>query len=80
MHHARGQAGQAAQAGAVVQIAQQRRDALRAQRRQAFGRRREGDQLEPRRQLAGNAQADIAAADDQNALTAKARWQRTKGV
>ena len=79
MQHARAQAGKAAQTARVVEIAQQRRDAQRAQRLAALGR---GGQRQQPHAAHGprHALAHIAAADDQQALAAKARRTRPERV
>ena len=84
MHHAGCDAGQAAQAGGYVQVAQQRGDAVAAQRRCTLGRRGQRQQARAWAYAAAqrlhDPQADIAAAHDQHAFTAKACGQRAKGV
>ena len=78
-----GEAGQALEAGGIVEVARQGRDAPASQERGAPGRGAQGHQahtggLEAAVQ-AGHAQADIAATDDEHAFTPEARRQRAEG-
>ena len=91
MDDARGQAGQTAQRGRRVQIAQQRRDAAPAQILQALGATRQGQHARApscgtrtgdgrARQCTSHAQPHVAAADDEHAFASKARRQRAQWV
>ena len=80
MHHPSGQTRQTAQCGRLIQITQQGQYARSEQNGLAFRRRGQRNNPKPGRQLAGNSQAHIAAADDQDALAAKASGQRTEGI
>ena len=78
MHDTRCQAGQSAQAWTVIQIAQQRRQSMGAQKLLA---RRLGGQCQQTYfipHLSCYAHPHIAAADNQHTFTAKSRGQRTK--
>jgi hypothetical protein len=79
VQHARGDAGEPTQAAGRVQVGDQGQDAGGPQFGHASGRRRQGDQPDARMQQRGRAQADVAAADDQDALPAEARGQRAGG-
>lgn len=78
MDYSRRQPGKAAQSSRFIQIALQRRNLLLAQTGDPFGRRSQCKALNVRRQQISRAQADIATADNQHALTAKTRRQRAK--
>jgi hypothetical protein len=80
VQHARRDAGQAALPGRRIEIGHQRPQSGRPQRGQAIGRRGQRDELDTAAQQRRGTQADIAAADDQDALPAKARGQRAKRV
>ncbi len=80
MKYSVGQASQPAQGGTVVQVAKQRLDAALAQRCTPGGGGGEGQHAHMPWQRCGSTQADIAAADDQNPLAAKAGRQRAKGT
>ena len=75
-----GQAGDAAQATRLVQIAPQYTHALRVQRIRAIPGGAQGHELDTATQRAHDTHADIAATDDENALAAKARRQRSEWV
>ncbi|MNZ91941.1 hypothetical protein D3C78_1109470 [compost metagenome] len=79
MQHARAQPGQPPQAARVVEIAQQRRDALRAQGVATLCRRGQRQQAHAALGL-GHAQSHIATADDQQALTAEPCRSRPERV
>ena len=83
VNHPVGNARQALQAGHIVQIALQRGDAAGPQQAHAFGRRSQRHQPHAlgfgSTQLSRRAQPHIAAADDQNTLTAKAGRQCAQG-
>ena len=77
------QAGQAAQAVGVVKIAQQRRDALGAQRIHTLGRRGQSQQAHTplgRPQLARGALAHVATTHHQHAQAPKARRAGTDQI
>ncbi len=67
MQHPRRQRAQPAQRGGLIQIADERPDAQRAQCRHARGIRGQRDQAPALAEQPGHALADIAAADDQQA-------------
>lgn len=67
MQHPRRQRAQPAQRGGLIQIADERADAQRAQCRHACGIRGQRDQAPALAEQPGHALADIAAADDQQA-------------
>jgi hypothetical protein len=76
VQHAVGQAGQTLQAGRLVQVATKRRDAARAQLTGAVGAGGQRQHAHPAGERLRHAQPDIAAANDEQALAAKAGWQR----
>ena len=80
VQHAGRQAGQAAQAGGLVEVGHHRREPGSAQCGDALGRRGQRQQPHPAAQQARGAQPDVAAADDQHALAPKARRQRAEGA
>jgi len=77
--HPVGHARQAFEAGRIVEVAHQGRDATGAQQANALGRRGQGHQAHALAlrgaQLARGAQAHIATAHDQDTLAAKAGRQ-----
>ena len=75
VQHAVGQAGQTLQACRIVQVAQQWYDAARAQIGRAVGTGGQGQYAHPIGQGLRYSQTNIAAANDQQALTAKTRGQ-----
>jgi hypothetical protein len=80
VHDAVGEARQADQRGRIVQVAMQWRDPAFAQVRRAGGRGGQPQQAHPRRQCARDAQADVAAAHDEDALAAEAAGQGPERV
>jgi len=67
MNQPRGQAAQAAQARAVIEVADDRQGAGRAQRRHALGRGGQRQDAKAPVCACDNAQADVAAAHDHEA-------------
>jgi len=80
MHDMRGQACQPAQRSGSIKIAQQRCDVSATKFSHARAGRRQRHHVGSAGQQACHAKAHVAAANDQNALTAKACGQRAKGV
>ena len=79
MNHPSGKARQSAQAGGVIQIANERRRANLPQRADALGRRSQGKNAQAATQVAHGPQANIATTDDQQAFTTESSRQSSKG-
>ena len=85
MQHPSGHAGKAPNGRGIVQVAHQRTHADPAQGFYPGGGGCEGQHLQPPRtgarvQVARYALANVAAAHDQKAFAAKARWQGAEGI
>jgi len=72
VQHARGQAGEAAQRGDIVEIGHDRREAGLPQGSHPLGRGGQRDQAHAAAQRARRPEADVAAADHEHPLAAKA--------
>jgi hypothetical protein len=80
MDHACRNACEAAERGRLVEIPGKRRHTRHAQGFESLGAGAERPQQHAAAHRARDAQTDIAAADDEHALAAKARRQRAKGT
>ena len=80
MQHARGEAREPRQRDSLVQVAAQRREAERPQRRHAVGGRGQREQPNVPCQPIRDAQAHIPTAHDQQPFTAKTAGERPKRV
>jgi hypothetical protein len=80
VHDAGGQTSQSAQAGGNIEIARQRRDPPAAKQGRALGAGGERQQAHAACLGLGHAQANIAAAEDQEAFASKAGGQGAEGA